>query len=283
MKLRSAPIFAALTALALGSAAYAEGEKVTFDTVLATVNGAEITAGQLMLMRMDLPQQYQQLPDDTLFSALLDQAINQQLYADDLEGTTSRIEAALLLEERTLRASVALDQIARAAVTPEALEEIYNETYAAAEPGREFHAAHILVGTEEEAQEVLAELAAGADFAELAKTRSTGPSGPNGGDLGWFGKGMMVPPFEEAVIAMKPGEFSAPVQTQFGWHVISLKDSRLSSAPPLEEVRTDLGRQLQQRAIESHLGDLLDVATVERTTVLELDPSFLSDPSFVQE
>ena len=71
----------------------------------------------------------------------------------------------------------------------------------------------------------------------MARTHSTGPSGPNGGELGWFGKGMMVAEFEEAVLAMDVGEVAGPVQTQFGWHVIKLNETRQTDAPSLDQVR----------------------------------------------
>ena len=75
---------------------------------------------------------------------------------------------------------------------------------------------------------------------------STGPSGPSGGELGWFGPGMMVPPFEEAVMAMEVGAVSEPVETQFGWHVITLNDTRSQAAPPLDEVREELAEEIRR-------------------------------------
>ena len=83
-------------------------------------------------------------------------------------------------------------------------------------------ASHILVKTEEEVNKLVEELANGADFAELAQQVSLCPSGRQGGDLGFFGKGMMVKPFEDAAFSLQLGEISQPVQTQFGWHLIQL-------------------------------------------------------------
>lgn len=90
----------------------------------------------------------------------------------------------------------------------------------------EVKARHILVKTEEEAKEIIEELKNGRDFIELAKEKSTGPSGPDGGDLGYFGKGRMVPEFEKAAFALEPGEISDVVQTSFGYHVIKVEDKR---------------------------------------------------------
>lgn len=87
-------------------------------------------------------------------------------------------------------------------------------------------ASHILVKTLDEANKLLEEIQNGADFAELATKHSLCPSGRNGGDLGFFGKGMMVKPFEDAAFSMEVGEVSAPVETQFGWHLVKLLDKK---------------------------------------------------------
>lgn len=290
MKLHPTCLAAPIVVLVLATAATAQETgsapalaPVSPETVLARVDGVAITAAQVMLLRQQLPQQYQALPDDVLFDALVDQAINQQLFAAALEQAPTLIEQALINEERSLRAGFVIERLARDAVSPEALDAIYKEKYAAAEPSREFNAAHILVGSEEEAQEIVAALEGGADFAELARTRSTGPSGPNGGDLGWFGPGMMVPAFEEAVRALEHGSYSAPVQTQFGWHVILLRDSRMTDAPPLSEVEGELAAELQEMAIETRLNEMLDTSSIDRGTSKAFDPGFLSNPDFLTE
>ncbi|MCQ2079513.1 MAG: peptidyl-prolyl cis-trans isomerase [archaeon] len=84
---------------------------------------------------------------------------------------------------------------------------------------QQVRAAHILVKTREEAMDIYQQIQQGADFAALAKARSTCPSGRNGGDLGWFGRGQMVKPFEDVCFGYNTGDFTV-VQTQFGWHVI---------------------------------------------------------------
>lgn len=91
----------------------------------------------------------------------------------------------------------------------------------------EVRASHILVKTEQEAKDLYDEIVSGkADFAEVAKEKSLCPSGQNGGDLGFFGKGMMVKPFEDACFSMEVGDVSEPIETQFGWHLIKLTDKK---------------------------------------------------------
>ena len=252
------------------------------DTVIATVGGTEITLGHLIVAKNTLPQQYRQLPDDVLFPGLVDQLIQQTALAQSLESPTKATQLTIDNQRTGLLAGEALGMAGQEAVTDAAIEAAYAEQFADAEPSREYNAAHILVETEEAAQTLLAELDDGADFAELARTNSTGPSGPNGGALGWFDPAQMVPEFADALTGMEPGDVAGPVQTQFGWHVISLNETRLAEAPPLEEVRGQIAERLQQEAVEAHIQEVVEAAEVTRPEV-EIDPALLSDMSLVAE
>jgi peptidyl-prolyl cis-trans isomerase C len=187
-------------------------------------------------------------------------------------------------EERTLRAVEAAERIAEERVTEEAIQAAYDEGYANQEPATEYNAAHILVETEEEAQAVVAELAGGADFATIARERSKDPgSGQNGGDLGWFGAGMMVQPFEEAVVALEPGAVSAPVETQFGWHVIRLNETRPVPVPTLDEVRDQIAEQLQQEAVEAAIAELQESANIVQAEPGQIDPAVIGNVNLLEE
>ncbi|PHQ84277.1 MAG: peptidylprolyl isomerase [Thalassobium sp.] len=261
----------AALSLVISTAAHAQSAS----DVVASVNGTDITLGEMIITRAQLPQQYQSLPNDVLFTGILDQLIQQQLLADQLEVDPSRVAIALLNEARSLRAGEVITEITDNAVTDEALQAAYDERFAGAEPSTEYNAAHILVGTEEEAVAVKTRVDGGADFAETAREVSTGPSGPNGGDLGWFGAGMMVAPFEEAVVALEVGEISGPVETQFGWHIIKLNESRAQELPSLDDVREELTGQLQSAAIESRLTELQDAAEITMPEEGAFDPEVL--------
>ncbi|MCP4944493.1 MAG: peptidylprolyl isomerase [Planctomycetaceae bacterium] len=133
---------------------------------------------------------------------------------------------------------------------------VYQEQVVLA-PAKEFKARHILVDMQSDAIALIAELQAGADFVELAKANSTGPSAASGGDLGWFTAQAMVKEFSDAVALMEDGEYtSAPVQSQYGWHVIMREDSRDSAPPPLDSVRDVIVQRIGQKKFQALLASL---------------------------
>ncbi|MCB1501436.1 MAG: peptidylprolyl isomerase [Bauldia sp.] len=273
---------ALLGALLAVTAAAAWAEDPTADTVVATVNGKAITLGHMIAMRESLPPQYLQLDDKTLFDGILDQIIQQEALAEVAEAQIGKREALMLDNQRRgYLSGVTLDETAAAAVTDESVQALFDEKYSAKEPGKEYSAAHILVATEDEAKTIKAELDGGADFAAIAKEKSTDRgSAAAGGDLGWFGVGMMVKPFEDAVIAMNAGEISAPVESQFGWHIIRLNEVRTAAKPTIEDVRAELEGELQGRAVEARVTELTGAAKVEKT-VDGIDPAVLKNVALI--
>lgn len=244
-------------------------------TVLATVNGTDITLGHLIAMRAMLPAQYQELPDEVLYNGMLDQLIQQEVVADSLRGSEdARTKLTMENEDRAFLASVAIDAIAFDTIADADIQALYDANFADTGGDLEWNASHILVATEEEAQSLVEQLNDGADFVALAQEFSTGPSGPNGGALGWFGAGMMVPEFETAVAGLEAGEISAPVQTQFGWHVVKLTESRFSMPPALGDVRADLEEELRRQRVDAYLAELTETAEITRPEV-EIDMSLI--------
>ena len=253
------------------------------NTVVATVNGKSITLGHMIVARAILPEQYQQLPNDVLFEGILKQLVEQTLLAGAFDGTLpKRIPISLENEQRSLIAGETLEVVLSQALSEDAVKAAYDAQFADAEPSKEYNASHILVETEEEALAIQADVDGGADFATVAKEKSTGPSGPNGGSLGWFGKGAMVPSFEAAVVGLEVGAVSAPVQTQFGWHVIILNETRNTSAPELDAVRVEIEGTLRQEAVTTKIEELREAATIDQSGVEGIDPSILSDLSIVE-
>ncbi|WP_298259463.1 peptidylprolyl isomerase [uncultured Litoreibacter sp.] len=252
-------------------------------TVMATVNGTDITLGHMIALQERLPEQYKQLDDNVLFNGILDQLIQQTALSQEMEKDLSGSIA--LSQENEIRAFLASELLAKigtADLDESAIAAAYQDRFANGESETEYSAAHILVETVEEANELITQIKDGADFAELAKEKSTGPSGPSGGALGWFGKGAMVPAFEEAVVALADGAVSEPVQTQFGWHVIKRNESRIKEAPTLDEVRDELERELRAKAIEDEITRLTETAEVTRAEV-KVDPTVIRNVGLLSE
>ncbi|RUS58894.1 peptidylprolyl isomerase [Pseudorhodobacter sp. E13] len=251
--------------------------------VVATVNGTPITLGHMIVLRANLPAQYQSLPDEILFKGILDQLVQQAALAQSVEGkTTLRDTLAMENDQRGYLSGVALQSVAGGAVTDEALQKAYDAKFANAAETKEYNAAHILVKTEEEAKELKTQIDAGADFADMAKQHSSDGAAANGGDLGWFSEGMMVKPFQDAVFAMEVGKVSDPVETQFGWHLIQLKETRIKSAPSLDDMREELAAEIEQAAVEAHIKSITDAAKIERPGE-GFDPAVLRDQSLLDK
>ncbi|MEO9683455.1 MAG: peptidylprolyl isomerase [Tateyamaria sp.] len=271
------PALGLVAAMALPAAAQDAG------TVVATVNGTEITIGHMIIARATLPAQFQELPPEVLFNGILEQLVQQTLlaqsYTDELPN---RVALSLENETRSLTAGEALELVLQTAITPEAIQTAYETRFADAEATEEYNASHILVETEETALAIQADIEAGADFAATAREKSTGPSGPNGGQLGWFGTGAMVPSFEAAVITLEVGEVSAPVQTQFGWHVIRLNETRVQDRPALDDVRQEIEDEVRAAAVEAHIAELESGASVDQSAAAGIDPAILNDLTLVE-
>jgi peptidyl-prolyl cis-trans isomerase C len=282
-KLFASAAIAALVCLPVTAQETETETTVGANTVLATVNGNDITVGHLITMRSMLPAQYQELPPQILFDGMLEQLVQQQVLADvAAEDLTSAMQLGLDNERRAFLAASLVESVALAEITDEELQAEYDAQYAAADPVEEFNASHILVETEEEAQALIDQLAEGADFAELAAENSIGPSGPNGGQLGWFTAGMMVPDFEAAVFELEAGEVSAPVETQFGWHVILLNDMREQAPPALDDVRAELIEGLRRARVDARIEELMAAAEIERPE-LDIDPAVIANTDLLNE
>ena len=266
--MRSFLTAALLAGTALAAPALAQDKPYDASTVVATVNGTDITLGHVIAMRDRLPEQYQNLPDDVLMTGLVDQLVDQELLAEmqspSPETDPLQVKLTVDNERRGALAGIAANATVADAVDAEKVQAAYDAQIAAFQAQPEFSAAHILVDSEEKAKALKAEIDGGADFAEVAQANSADGSAASGGDLGWFGLGQMVPEFETAVSGMAVGDVSAPVQSQFGWHLIKLNEKRETTPPPLEQARPEIENQLRQAALEAKLAELRAAAAIEK-------------------
>ena len=246
----------ALGIAALPSVSFAESAAV------ATVNGSVITEDDVNLALTDLAEQFARVPEDqrraAAVSALVEIRLMAQKARDEGIDQTETFKAQLrLVEDRVLHQAV-IDRDVAGKITDETMRKRYDEEVAARPAENEVKARHILVKTKEEAEALIKQLQDGADFETLANDNTTDPSGKgSGGDLGYFGRGMMVPAFEEAAFSLDPGAYTtAPVETQFGFHVIKTEDKRVKQPPAFETVKDQI-RSLMIR--EAYL-DLVQAA-----------------------
>jgi peptidyl-prolyl cis-trans isomerase C len=234
--------------------------------VIATVNGTPLTQSVLDVYSAMRNSQNTN-PEGSDPQAVLNELISLELMRQESvsKGLNAlpMVVAALDQQERTALAGAAIKDFMNSnPVSDEAAQELYDAQVG--KSAKEFNARHILVETEDEAKAVIAQLDKGSDFSELAKEKSTGPSGSSGGKLGWFGAGQMVAPFSEAAAKLNKGEYTKePVQTQFGWHVIILDDTRESTPPPFEDVKDRLKMLLANQQLQQHVEELKNSATIE--------------------
>ena len=256
--------------------------KITEKTVLVSVNGEDITVGNIISFQSRLSDQYQSMEDSVLFDGILKQLIQQTILSQKVNIHSGRIKYALENQMRAFLSTELVGNLSEAEVMESEIESLYVKFSTNIERKKEYNASHILVETETEAEELLLKLKNGADFSELAKIYSTGPSGAQGGNLGWFGQGAMVPTFENAVIKLKIDELSVPIQTQFGWHLIKLNDARKTPVPTIEEVRKELITEIKKKKIDFEMSKIIDSADVIYSN-LEIDPKIIREVSMLND
>ncbi|MEP3045717.1 MAG: peptidylprolyl isomerase [Roseibium sp.] len=263
---KPAKVFAvSVLALTLGSATLSAAEP---DDVVAKVGNAEITEADIAFAAQDLGQELQRFPPAQWRQILLDVVVDMELLAqaareDGLDQDPDFKKQLEFLELRALRNAYLGEKI-YGDISEEDVKAAYDKEFSDFEGAEEISARHILVKEKSEAEAIIKELDGGADFAEQAKENSTGPSGPNGGDLGYFGKGQMVPAFEEAVFALEKGAYTKePVETQFGWHVIKLEDMRRQEAPAFETVADQVRQQVMRERYDAKMAELKEAVVVE--------------------
>ncbi len=218
--------------------------------VLATVNGKEITQQDLdMLMQSLSPQVAMQFNGEEGKKRLIDELISQELFfldavKNEFDKENEFITELNKVKDNLLKQYAVKKVLDNITVSDEEVAKYYEENKNYFQNPESVQASHILVDDEETANKVLDEIKAGLSFEEAAKNNSKCPSNSKGGDLGYFTRGKMIPEFEKVAFELEEGEISEPVKTQFGYHIIKLVDKKEPSISPLEEVRTELKRQM---------------------------------------
>jgi len=237
--------------------------------VLAKVNGVEITDDDLKFALEDIgagiPRQLEGKARETYLIDLLvdEQLVVQKAQADKLSETPEFAKRLGYLRDKALMETL-LAKVAKDAVTDAAIKETYDTAAKAQKSDTEYHAHHILVATEDEAKAAQKRVKGGEDFAKVATELSKDP-GAKGGDLGWFAPARMVKPFADALKGLKKGETTTePVQTQFGWHIIRLVDTRDAPPPPFEQVKEQVKGRVLEKKWEAYLDGFKKTQVIEK-------------------
>ncbi|GAA4120487.1 peptidylprolyl isomerase [Aminobacter aganoensis] len=246
--LSSLPLAAQETAPAAQPAAPAAPAAAPVDpnTIVATVNGQDVTEADIALAETDLGAQFGRLPPEQRRAAALSSIIEIRLMAAQalekgLDKDADFQRRMAFLDQRALHGELVEKEVA-GKVTDDEIRARYDKEIAAQKPVNEVHARHILVKSKEEADAIIKKLEGGEDFQKLANENTTDPSGKtSGGDLGFFGPGQMVPEFEKAAFALEVGAYTKePVQSQFGWHIIKVEDKRSQQPPAFDAVKEEV-------------------------------------------
>ena len=238
-------------------------------TVVARVDGDPITEADLAVAAEDpaltLPGTDPAQKREVLIGYVIDLKLGAHAAEKLKLGDTPAFGRHLAYLRNKLLVDDYLDHETRAAATPEAARRLYEETTRTMKPEEEVRARHILVAEEEVARKAYERVKGGEDFAKVASELSTDPgSKVEGGELGFFTREQMVKPFAEAAFALKVGEISQPVKTQFGWHVIQTEERRTKPVPAFEDMKEQIDQYLARKAQQDTVLALRKTGKVER-------------------
>jgi len=243
------------------------------DPVIAKVDGMEIRQSDLTLADEDVGQNAQQQQQQMTAEAKRDFLV---AYVADVILAAKAAEAKKIGDQKEFKGRIAfirnkllmemlLKAEGKAAVTDQAMHQVYDEAVKQMASAEEVRARHILVPSEAEAKAVLVEIQKGTDFGELAKQKSKDPgAAAQGGDLGYFTKDQMVPEFAEVAFKLEKGQVSEPVKTQFGWHVIKVEDKRSKPVPEFDKVKDQVETFVMRKAQGEYIAKLRAGAKIER-------------------
>jgi len=274
-------LLAALTASALAQETAAPAEQKPAEAaapaaldpnkVVVTIDGKPVTETDLALALASVDQQYAQLPPEqrraAAFMAVMEiKLLAARAVAEGLDKDPDFLRRMAFLHDRALHSEV-IDKDIGSKITDAEIRARYDKQISETPAVNEVKASHILVKTKEEADAIIKELDGGADFAKLANEHTTDPSGKtSGGDLGYFAAGQMVPEFEKAAFALNVGDYTKePVQSQFGWHIITVTDKRPQPAPAFDTMKDQMRNMVFREKYFAMVDELRKAGKVDVT------------------
>ncbi len=242
--------------------------------VLATVNGVAITEAEVDSMVVSLMQHGQNVNNEQGRKMVLEQLISKKLLLLDAQKNLFEYDPEFKKELEMVKNDLLVNftmkkALEKVTVKDEEVKEYFDKNKEMFVEGEKVGASHILVDSEEKANDLIAKInAKEVSFEDCARENSSCPSSENGGNLGEFTKGQMVPEFDEACFSMEVGEVRGPVKTQFGFHIIKLNSK--SEAKPVEfdtvkeQLKVSLIQEKQQEAYKSKINQLQILYPVDR-------------------
>lgn len=265
------PAEAEATAAESGEDTHAEAEAAApvvatdadLDQVVATIDGNDVLLGEVLTVKATIPPQYLAGSDDENMQTVLNQIAVQRRLAD-IAPETKVLDFQVENVELSTKANATIETYADENLTDEYLQATYDEVIGDQPDQTEWNASHILVASEDEAKAAKERIDGGEDFAAVAMELSSDGSAAKGGELGWFGPGQMVPEFENAVKGLEKDQVSDPVESQFGWHIVKLNDTRIAEKPTFEEVEPQLRDFARSRLIDQYISEETAKAEIEK-------------------
>ena len=253
--------------MAFAPLARAQDTPVTDDKTIAIVNGHEIKVSEVQMATEDILGQLPDLPPKLRYPFVVEYLVERHLLAqlavkEGVADTDEYKRRLALYQAKALRDAYFFQKI-RPQVTEDQIKAAYDEEAAKVAQTERIRARHILVGSEKEAKDILARLGKGEKFEDLAKTYSLDGSKDYGGDLGYFTAPEMVAEFSKAAFALKVGEISQPVKTDFGWHIIKLEDRKMGAAQPYDQVKSAIRNVLLRKKVQDVMQSVRTTSKIE--------------------
>jgi peptidyl-prolyl cis-trans isomerase C len=237
------------------------------DKVIIVINGHEIRTSEVEIAAEDIALQLGDLPAKLRYPFLVEYLVERHLLAqaavkEGIAETEEYKQRLAFYQAKALRDAYFNTSI-KPSVTDEDVKTAYEKEASKVKVSERVRARHILVQTEKDAKDVLGRLNKGEKFEDIAKQVSLDGSKDYGGDLGYFSSEEMVPEFSKAAFSLKIGEISAPVKTDYGWHVIKVEDRKQGGAQPFEQVKAGVKAVLMRKKVQDIVSDLRKQAKIE--------------------
>mgnify|MGYP000113663040 FL=1 len=234
---------------------------------VAIVNGKAVPSSRVEALKQQVARSGRPITPDVEVQ-IKEEVIAREIFMQEAQkrglDSTDEYKAQIELARQTILIRELFAEFQKTSAVTDADVQAEYDKFVAANGGKEYRARHILVETKEQAETILASLKKGGKFEDIAKKQSKDPgSGANGGDLDWSAPGNYVKEFSEAMVALNKGQVSAPVQSQFGFHIIRLDDVREAQLPKLEDVKPQIVQQMTQQRMAAFQQELRAKAKVE--------------------